>query len=297
MLDQDLDAQISRLQIRSRRAVDEILAGEYLSVFKGRGVEFDEVREYQAGDDVRSIDWNVTARTGKPFIKRYVEERELSIHFVVDMSASGRFGSRDKTKAEAAAELTSLLAFSAVKNNDRVSLILFTEEVELYIPPGKGRSHVMRILSELVSFEPKHRGTRIESALEFLGQVTKKHAVVFLVSDFQASGYEEALSALARRHDLIGVVVGDAHERELPPVGMLRIRDAETGQVRIVDTGNPEIRGAFLESAREHRAELENLFAEAGIDHIDVLAGDDYVADLHEFFLARMKTPQYNHHA
>lgn len=297
MLDKEVDAQISRLQIRSRRAVDEILAGEYLSVFKGRGVEFDEVREYQAGDDVRSIDWNVTARTGDPHIKRFIEERELSLFFMVDASASGRFGSKDTTKQQAAAELTSLLAFSAVKNNDRVSLILFTEGVELFVPPGKGRSHVMRILTELVSFEPRRRGTNIAAALEFLGHVAKKHAVVFLVSDFQADGYEEPLTALARRHDVIAVVIGDEHERKLPPVGLLRIRDAETGQTRVVDTGSEGIRDSFLRSAEEHHRGLRNFLEDSDIDHIDVLAGTDYVADLHEFFSARIKSPRMNHHA
>ena len=297
MLDKDVDAQISRLQIRSRRPVDELLAGEYLSVFKGRGVEFDEVREYQAGDDVRSIDWNVTARTGEPHIKRFVEERELSLFFAVDMSASGRFGSKDTTKQQAAAELTSLLAFSAVKNNDRVGLLLFTEEVELFIPLGKGRSHVTRILTELVSFEPRHRGTNIESALEYLGHVTKKHSVVFLISDFQASGYEDALRALSNRHDLIAVVMGDENERDLPPVGLLKIKDAEAGITRIVDTGSYSVRNSYVDSAREHHRNLRELFDDANVDHIDILTGSDYVADLHEFFSARMQNPRYNHHA
>jgi uncharacterized protein (DUF58 family) len=274
MLEKDVDAQISRLQIRSRRAVDEMLAGEYLSVFKGRG-----------------------ARTGNPFIKRFIEERELSLVFVVDMSASGRFGSRDTTKQAAAAELVSLLAFSAVKNNDRVSLILFTEEVELFVPPGKGRSHVMRILTELVSFEPKHRGTNIAGALEFLGHVTKKHAVIFLVSDFQASGYEEPLMAVARRHDMVALVIGDAHERELPPVGLVSVRDAETGQTRLVDTGSEAIRERFLKSSREHDRALHAFLEESDIDYIDVLTGEDHVADLHEFFSARMRSPRGNHHA
>ncbi len=296
MLEKDVDAQISRLQIRSRRAVDEILAGEYLSVFKGRGVEFDEVRQYQAGDDVRSIDWNVTARTGNPFVKRFIEERELSLYFLVDMSASGRFGSGETTKRQAAAELTSLLAFSAVKNNDRVSLILFTEEVEHYVPPGKGRSHVMRILNDLLSFEPKHRGTKIGPALDFLGHVTKKQSVVFLVSDFQAAGHEDSLTALARRHDLIAAIIADENERDLPVVGLLRVRDAETGATRIVDTSSAEIRNGFRRSVRTHRQELHDLFEEVDIDYFDVMTGADYVAQLHEFFSARIKSPRGNHH-
>ena len=296
MLEKDVDEQISRLQIRSRRAVDEMLAGEYLGVFKGRGVEFDEVRQYQVGDDVRMIDWNVTARTGEPFIKRFIEERELSLYFLVDMSASGRFGSKEMTKRQAAAELTSLLAFSAVKNHDRVSLILFTDEVEHYVPPGKGRSHVMRMLNDLLSFEPKRRGTNIASALDFLGRITKKQAVVFLVSDFQATGHEEALTSLARRHDLIAAMMGDENERELPTVGLLHIRDAETGATRIVDTGSADIRSGFRRSVDNHRQELHELFEEADIDYFDVMTGADHVAQLHEFFSARIKSPRGNHH-
>ncbi len=297
MLDQDVDARVARLQVRSRRPVNDLLAGEYLSVFKGRGVEFDEVREYQAGDDVRSIDWNVTARTGDPHIKRFIEERELSVYFVVDMSASGRFGSKDTTKEQAALELTSLLAFAATKNNDRVGLLLFTEEVERFVPLGKGRSHVMRILTELVSFEPRRRGTNIAGALEYMGHISRKHSVIFLISDFQAAGFEDQLKAVAREHDLIGLVIGDENERALPRVGLLQITDAETGETRIVDTDNAAVRESFLRSTAAHHRELLGLFEDSNVDYLDVLTGTDYVASLHEFFSARMRSPRGNHHA
>ncbi|MEM7147339.1 MAG: DUF58 domain-containing protein [Verrucomicrobiota bacterium] len=288
MIVDDVDRHLHRLQISTRQAVNDLLAGEYLSVFRGRGVEFDEVREYQPGDDVRSIDWNVTARTGSPHIKRFVEERELTLYFLVDMSASNRFGSDDKTKNEAAVELAALLAFSAVKNNDRVGLILFTEEVERYVAPSKGRAHVMRLLNELSTFEPKHRGTNIEEALSFLNRVTSKSTVSFLVSDFQAEDYEDEMIEAARRHDLIAAIIGDPHERELPPVGLVQMRDAETGDVRVVDTASAGVRAAFRDCVAEHRQKLHAFLDELDVDYLDLMTGADHVAELHGFFQSRM---------
>lgn len=288
MIVEDVDRHLHRLQISTRQAVNDLLAGEYQSVFRGRGVEFDEVREYQPGDDVRSIDWNVTARTGTPHIKRFVEERELTLYFLVDMSASNRFGSEDKTKNEAAVELAALLAFSAVKNNDRVGIILFTEKVERYIPPSKGRAHVMRILSELSTFEAEYRGTNITEALSFLNRVTSKSTVAFLVSDFQAEGYEDEMIEAARRHDLIAAIIGDPHERDLPPVGLVQMRDAETGDVRVVDTSNAEVREAFKSSVSEHRRRLHQFLEELDVDYLDIMTGEDHVAELHGFFQSRI---------
>jgi uncharacterized protein (DUF58 family) len=288
MIVEDVDRHLHRLQISTRQAVNDLLAGEYLSVFRGRGVEFDEVREYQPGDDVRSIDWNVTARTGTPHIKRFVEERELTLYFLVDMSASNRFGSEEKTKNEAAVELAALLAFSAVKNNDRVGIILFTEKVERYIPPSKGRAHVMRILSELSTFEAEYRGTNISEALSYLNRVTSKSTVAFLVSDFQAEGYEDEMIEAARRHDLIAAIIGDPHERDLPPVGLVQMRDAETGDVRVVDTSNAEVREAFKISVSEHRQRLHQFLEELDVDYLDIMTGEDHVAELHGFFQSRI---------
>ncbi|MEM9280331.1 MAG: DUF58 domain-containing protein [Verrucomicrobiota bacterium] len=288
MIVDDVDRHLHRLQISTRQAVNDLLAGEYLSVFRGRGVEFDEVREYQPGDDVRSIDWNVTARTGVPHVKRFVEERELTMYFLVDMSASNRFGSDLKTKNESAVELAALLAFSAVKNNDRVGLVLFTEEVELYVAPSKGRRHVMRILRDLSTFRARHRGTNIRGALSFLNRVTTKSAVALLVSDFQADEYESEMIEAARRHDLIAAIIRDPHEQDLPPVGLVQMRDAETGDVRVLDTSSLVVREAFRESVAAHRRELHSLLEELDVDYLDLMTGADHVAELHGFFQTRL---------
>ena len=275
------------IQIYSSKAVNEMLAGEYHSVFKGRGVEFHEVREYQTGDDVRSVDWNVTARMGRPFVKQYVEERQLSLFFVVDLSASGSFGSAGKAKNDVAAELCALLAFSAIKNNDKVGLVIFAGKVELFVPPGKGISHVLRIIRMLLSFEPSSEGTDISGALEYLGRLHYKKSVVFLVSDFLDSGYQEPMQVVARRHDLIAVSVRDPGEMRLADAGLVVLADAENGKRVVVDSSCPAVRQAFSARGLERQRSLAESFASMEIDHIPVECGDDYLRDLITFFRQR----------
>jgi len=287
MVPHELIAKLRYIQIYSSKAVNEMLAGEYHSVFKGRGVEFHEVREYQIGDDVRSVDWNVTARMGRPYVKRHVEERQLSLFFVVDLSASGRFGSTEKAKNEVAAELCALLAFSAIKNNDKVGLLVFTGQVELFIPPGKGTSHVLRIIRALLCFEPSSKGTDIAGALEYLGRLHYKKSVVFLVSDFLDSGYQGPLQVIARRHDLIAVSVRDPGEMNLPDAGLMTLVDAETGKRVVLDSSCAAVRNAFAAQAQERQRRLVESLAAMEIDHIPIACGDDYLRDLVIFFHQR----------
>lgn len=284
--------KIRLIEIQTSKAVDDVLAGEYSSVFKGSGMEFEEVREYAPGDEIRSIDWNVTARMGKPFVKRYVEERELTVWLLVDLSASGAFGSVSQLKNEAAAEFCALLAFAAIRNNDKVGLIVFTDRVELAIAPSKGRTHVLRLIRELLRFAPHGRGTNLSVALEYLGRVTHKRGVVFLVSDFLASGglaeHEgKQLRILARRHDLIAVTVGDRRERELPDIGLIELEDAETGESVLIDTSSARVRREYAADARRRREERQSLFRSTGIDEVEVMTGQDYVRDLRRLFRKR----------
>ena len=287
MIPKELAKKIRFIQIHTSRAVNDVLAGEYHSVFKGRGMEFDEVREYAPGDDIRTIDWNVTARTGHPYVKRYVEERELTVMLVVDLSASGSFGTREKLKNEVAAELCALLAFSAIKNNDKVGLIVFTDHIELYIPPKKGVSHVLRVIRDLLNFEPRRSRTDVTQALDFLGRVTHRRAVVFLVSDFQAAGYEKRLRIAARRHDLIAVSLTDPREAKLPVAGLIELEDAESGECIVVDSGSAAVRRRYEALARERADKLAASLRSMGIDQIPVVTGEDYVRDLVRFFRVR----------
>ncbi len=287
MIPRELAKKIRYLQIYTSKAVNDILAGEYESVFKGRGMEFDEVREYQPGDEVRSIDWNVTARMGHPYVKRFEEERELSVVFLVDLSASGAFGSMQKLKNEVAAELCALLAFAAIKNNDKVGLIVFTDCIELFIPPGKGVSHVLRLIRELLNFTPRQAQTNIAEGLDYLGRVTHKRSVVFLVSDFLGEGFEKRMRVLGKRHDLIAVSVTDPREIRMPNVGLIELEDAETGEIIVIDTGSTAVRRRYEGLGRERTAELEELFRSMGVDHIPVLTNEDYVRKLVVFFRTR----------
>ncbi len=293
MIPKELIKKIRYIQIYTSKAVNDVLAGEYHSVFKGQGMEFDEVRAYQPGDDVRTIDWNVTARSGHPYVKRYVEEREITVFFLVDLSASGSFGSSAKLKNEIAAEFCALLAFSAIKNNDKVGLIVFTDTIELFIPPAKGTSHVLRLIRELLYFDSGKKqqstGTDIGLALDYLGRVLHKRGVVFLVSDFLDQDYEKSLNVLARRHDLIAVTVSDPREYALPDVGLLEIQDAESGAVLLIDTGSREVRSRYKNLAAERIGQLESLFKSTGVDHIQLCTDRDYVLDLIRFFRKRMK--------
>lgn len=287
MIPEELAKKIRILQITTRKVVNDVLAGEYGSVFRGRGMEFDEVREYMPGDEIRSIDWNVTARTGTPYVKRFVEERELTVMFVVDLSASGEFGSVDKLKNEVAAEFCSLLAFSAVKNNDKVGLIVFTDQIEMYIPPKKGTQHVLRVIRELLDFKPRQASTDIEGALDFLGKVIKKRSVVFLVSDFQAEDFEKPMRVIGKRHDLIAVTVVDPREVRLPNVGLVELEDAETGEIVLVDTGSASIRKKYERLGREQSDRFRELFASMDVDQIEVMTDRDYVPNLVRFFHSR----------
>ncbi len=287
MIPRELAGKIRYIQIYTSKVVNDILAGEYESAFKGRGMEFDEVREYQVGDDVRSIDWNVTARAGKPFIKKFREERELTVMFLVDLSASGSFGSVKQTKNELAAEICALLAFAAIKNNDKVGLIVFTDRVEMFIPPGKGVRSVLRVIREILSFRPKGSGTDIAGALDYLGRVQQKKAVVFLLSDFQAEGYEKSLRILGRKHDLIAVSIADSRESGLPDVGLLELEDAETGDIVLIDTGSRKVQRQYEKLAIERAGALREMLRSMGIDQIRIQTGKAYIRDITAFFKNR----------
>jgi uncharacterized protein (DUF58 family) len=255
-------------------------------------MEFEEVREYQAGDDIRSIDWNVTARMGHPFVKRYVEERELTVVFLVDLSASGAFGSSRRLKNEVAAELCALLAFSAIKNNDKVGLVVFTDAIERFIPPGKGTTHVLRLIREVLGFRPKQVRTNIAAALEYVNRVTTKRSVIFVVSDFQGEGYQQALRILNRRHDVVAVSITDPREVRMPDVGLIELEDAETGELVTLDTGSAHVRRQYESLGRERQKRMADLFRASRVDQIDVFTDRDYVRDLVRFFRARERRSQ-----
>jgi len=279
--------KVRRIEIVTSRMVNDVMAGEYHSVFKGRGIEYDEVREYQPGDEARFIDWNVTARMGRPFVKRYVEERELTLFFLVDASASGGFGSVEKTKNEIAAEICALLAFSAIKNNDKVGLIVFTDHIEHFVPPNKGSSHVLHIIRDLLLFKPARAHTDVRLGLEYLGQMAHKRCVVFLVSDFQASDYEKEMRVVARRHDLIAISVTDPRETRLPRAGLVALQDPETGQTRAIDTASRRARLRFERAAADRRQRLRESLSAMDVDHIEILTDRDYVRELVRFFRTR----------
>jgi len=287
MIPKELAKKIRYIQIYTSRAVNESLAGEYESVFKGRGMEFDQVREYHIGDDIRSIDWNVTARTGEPHVKLFVEERELTVMFMVDLSASGSFGSTRKIKNEVAAELCALLAFSAIKNNDKVGLIVFTDQVEMFIPPAKGTTHVLRLIRELLKFKPRQTKTNIKTGIEFMGRVITKRSVVFLISDFLEENYERELRALGKKHDLLAVSVADPREIKLPNIGLIELEDAETGELVLIDTGSKQVRGNYEKIGHARQENLKKMFRSMDVDQIEIFTNRDYVVDLVKFFKMR----------
>ncbi len=287
MIPKEILKKIRRIQIYTTRVVQDVFAGEYHSVFKGRGMEFEEVREYQVGDDVRTIDWNVTARTGHPYIKLFKEERELTVMILADISASGAFGTVGRLKAELIAELCAVLAFAATNNNDKIGLILFTDRIEKYIPPAKGITHVLRVIRELLYFRPEGKGTDISAAVEFLSRVTTRQTVSFLVSDFLAAGYERPISIAAKRHDLIAVAVSDPRERDLPAVGIMELEDPESGETISVDTRDRGVREAFARIARKEEAVYCDFFKTHGIDCIKVNTAEPYMGALLSFFKSR----------
>jgi uncharacterized protein (DUF58 family) len=286
--------KVRQVELRTRRLVTDALAGEYHSVFKGRGMDFDEVREYTPGDEVRLIDWNVTARTGTTFIKKLREERELTILLAVDVSASGTFGSRDQSKRELAAELASVLAFSAIRNRDNVGLLLFTDEVEQFIPPGKGRQHVLRVIREILFCTPQRRGTDIAAALDFLNDVQRRRAVVFVISDFlEPAAAQERLKLQLRlankRHDLVLLHLRDPREEELPAVGLLTLEDAETGEVREIDTSSRRVRESFRRRALDRLDQFRRAARQAGVDLLELRTGEPYSHALYTFFQNRTR--------
>jgi uncharacterized protein (DUF58 family) len=287
MLSPELVKKIREIQIYTSRMVNASFAGQYESVFKGRGMQFDEVREYTPGDDVRTIDWNVTARAGKPYIKRFVEERELTVILAVDLSASGNFGTRDKFKNELAAEFCAVLAFAAIRNNDKVGLVIFTDEIELFIPPKKGTSHVLRLIRELLCFKIPNKKTNISHALEYIGLVIRKHATVFVVSDFLDENFKRQLSLLNKRHDVIAACVHDPAELKLPNAGLIELYDAETNAVRLVDSSDKKFRKFYEMNNLNRFASLQEMLRSIKIDCITIQTDKSYVQDLVRFFHLR----------
>ncbi len=289
MLTKELLKQVRQIEIRTKGLVNQVFSGEYHSVFKGRGMEFSEVREYQFGDDIRNIDWNVTARFGHPFIKVFEEERELTVILMVDLSGSLMFGSVSKTKQRIAAELSAILAFSAMKNNDKVGLILFTDKIEKFVPPRKGRKHVLRIIREVLSFEPEGKTTDIKTALEYMNNTIKKKSIAFLISDFMDNGFEKILKIVGRKHDLIGIVLDDRREKEIPALGLIKFVDAETGQERWIDTASQSVRQRINMNRLEREKKRKSLFISSGLDSIEISTGSNYIQPLVQFFKRREK--------
>lgn len=289
MIPAEILKKVRRIQIRTAALANELFAGQYHAVFKGRGIEFEEVREYQPGDDVRLLDWNVTARAGRPFIKSFREERELTVFLLVDVSPSQDFGTREQLKSELVAELGATLAFSAIQNNDKVGLMLFTDRVEKLVPPRKGTRHVLRVVRELLYHEPVGRQTRIDVALEHLRLALNRRAVVFLISDFQSPDFSRELKIVKHRHDLIPVLVHDQREAELPPVGYVELYDPERDEQIVVNTRSRAFRNRFAALSLEHRESLINQFRRQRIDMIDVQTGESFVEPLRMFFKRRGK--------
>lgn len=287
MLTTELLKQVRRIEIRTKGLVNQVFSGEYHSVFKGMGMEFSEVREYQFGDDIRNIDWNVTARYGRPFIKVFEEERELTVMLMVDLSGSLMFGSISKTKQRVAVEVTAILAFSALKNNDKVGLILFTDKIEKFVPPRKGNKHVLRIIRDLLSFNPEGNATDIKGALEYMNGTIKKRSIVFLLSDFMDQGYSKILKVVGKKHDLIGIILDDRRENELPAIGLIKLTDAETGQERWIDTSSNRVRKMMRKTRSEAVNKRNALFLTSRIDRIQIETGKDYIKPLVQFFRLR----------
>lgn len=287
MEEMEILKKIRHIDIFSNRLVNTIFAGEYESVFKGQGITFDEVREYQPGDEIRTIDWNVTARMGHAYVKKFVEERELVMMLIVDMSASTTFGSISETKAEVAAEIAALLAFSAIRNNDKVGLICFTDSVEHYVTPGKGKRHVLRVVRDILRFQPEQNGTNISDALTFADRVLKPHSVIFLISDFEDTDYQKQLRVTSKRHSLIAITLQDRRELEIPDVGLIELQDSETGERVIVDTRSANVRELYAELNRKASLERQQSFRASQVDFIDIRTDESYVSPLIRFFRQR----------
>ena len=289
MLPKEILRKVRRIEITTSKLVTDMLSGQYESVFKGRGIEFDEVREYQPGDEIRSIDWNVTARMGHPFIKKFVEERQLTVMILLDVSASSYFGTAKRLKSELAAEISAVLAFAAIQNKDRIGLVIFTDRIEKFIPPRKGLSHVLRVIREALYFKPKGKGTDIAAALRYLDGVTARRVVTFIISDFFAKDYKKALALANKRHDVIAITITDPREIDLPNVGLLELQDAETGSVFLIDTSNEAIREKYSRRSRELIAERDKVFNSVSMDHIGIRTDRPYIDEFIKFFKKRKK--------
>ena len=289
MLKTEILSKIKKIELRSKKLVDDVFSGKYHSVFKGQGLEFSEVREYVPGDDVRRISWNVTARRNKPYIKKYDEEREQTVMFVVDLSASGLFGSKDVTKNELIAELTAVLAFSALKNSDRAGLLTFTDIVEEYIKPKKNKKHILRLIDVILSYKPKNKKTNIENALRSLNKLCKRKAVVFLISDFYDSNFDGLLKVTARKHDLVCIKISDPKEKEIPKSGIFRLQDAETGMITDIDFSSKEVKDEYYKNLNLHEAYLDETFKTAKTDVMDIYTDKPYILELIKFFKSRQQ--------
>lgn len=289
MLPKEVLRKIRRIEITTSRLVTDFLSGQYESVFKGRGIEFDEVREYQPGDEIRSIDWNVTARMGHPYVKKYVEERQLTVMLLLDASSSSHFGTTKRFKKELAAEVSAVLAFAAVKNNDRVGLIIFTDRIEKFVPPRKGLHHVLRVVREALYFNPKGRGTDVAGALRHLTNIISRRAIAFVISDFFAEDFKKSLSIANKKHDVVAITITDPRESELPNAGIVELVDAETGKQHMIDTSSSKIRDRFGKKAREIREERAKTFGSVGVDHIDISTDRAYIDEFIKFFRMRKR--------
>ena len=289
MLPREVLEKVRRIEISTRRLVTDALAGEYHSIFKGRGMEFSDVREYEVGDDIRTIDWNVTSRTGSLHVKKFTEERELTVLLLLDASGSSNFGTRHRFKREVAAEIGALLAFSAIKNNDRVGAIVFTDDVEMYVPPRKGRGHVLRVIRDLLYFEPKGKGTNLARAAEYLNLITPKRAVVFVLSDFIDRDFEKAFRVAAKKHDLVAVFIADPIETALPAVGLIELEDAESGQRLLLDTSDTEEMASHQKLVQERERSIRNELMQIGVDTINISTDVPYDRPLMKFFQMRAR--------
>ena len=289
MIPKEILKKVKRIEITTRGLVNDVFSGEYHSVFKGRGMEFAEVREYQPGDDIRTIDWNVTARMGHPFVKVFDEEREMTVMLLVDVSSSGNFGTYQRMKGEIATEICALLAFSAIKNNDKVGLIIFSDKVEKFVPPKKGKTHVLRVVRELLYHEPEGTQTNLAEALEYLTRISRRRTISFLVSDFISTDYEKALQIANRRHDIVAITITDPREVSMPDVGFIELEDAETGEVILVDTSYAGFRQEYEQEAVDYIQQRTKLFQSLNVDHIDVRTDQSYVEPLMRFFRMRAK--------
>lgn len=289
MIPTEILKKVEQIEIQTRGLVNDVFSGEYHSVFKGRGMEFSEVREYQIGDDIRTIDWNVSARMGHPYVKVFEEERELTVMLLIDVSSSGEFGTVERMKGEIAIEICALLAFSAIKNNDKVGLIIFTDKIEKYVPPKKGKQHVLRVLRELLYFEPEAKKTNISTALEYFSHVVRKRSIVFLISDFISEDFSSALKIANKKHDVVAVRINDPRENELPDVGFVELEDAETSEIVAFDTNDPALRDLYTRTVSKEKEQRDKLFKSMNVDAIDISTDKSYIEPLIKFFRMRAK--------